>query len=289
MAARRSCAAWYRSALEAERYCRKHDLSTASLMRWVRHLLRVEDLHKHAEDLQKLRRKKPERQPKTAQPNRPKRPRRNRYSVRTDSGPIALRAFWSMHVEAMNWSGMGHPEYAAALGLSPHALRIWRDRLEQSGNEMDWRSLLHPSARAQLSSAANCARRIYRLTPQAADGRSNQRRFSDEQKRAIVQETEKPGANVAQVCRRHGVATSMVFRWRVDFGLSARKAPQLRTVALADVAANEPSALAVLRDSGKRSTGRLPEKGPTRTFRSDRRHVRHCAVQAVHTVHHIGR
>jgi hypothetical protein len=73
----------------------------------------------------------------------------HRYSVHTDSGPIALRAFWSMHVEAMNWSGMGHAEYAAELGLSPHALRIWRDRLEQSGNEMDWRSLLHPGARAQ--------------------------------------------------------------------------------------------------------------------------------------------
>ncbi len=69
------------------------------------------------------------------------------------------------------------------------------------------------------------------------DGRSNRRRFSDEQKRAIVQETEKPGVSVAQVCRRHGIATSMVFRWRVDFGLSARKAPQLVTVALADGAA----------------------------------------------------
>ena len=208
----------------------------------------AEDLRKRTEDLQKLRRKKPERQPKNARPNRPKRPRRNRYSVRTDSGPLALQAFWGMHVEAMNFSGMGHAEYAAALGLSPHALRIWRDRLEQSGNEMDWRSLLHPSARAQLSSAANCARRKYRLTPEAADGRSNRRRFSDEQKRAIVQETEKPGASVAQVCRRHGVATSMVFRWRVDFGLSARKAPQVVTVALSEGAANEPSALTVLRD-----------------------------------------
>jgi transposase-like protein len=97
-----------------------------------------------------------------------------------------------MHVEAMNWSGMGHAEYAAALSLSPHALRIWRDRLEESGNEMDWRSLLHPSARAQLSSDANCAQPKYRLTPEAVDGRSNRRRFSDQQKRAIVQETEKP-------------------------------------------------------------------------------------------------
>jgi hypothetical protein len=155
-------AAWYRSAPDAEHYCRKHDLSTASLMRWARHLVSAEDLRKRAEDLQKSRRKKPERQPKNRQSNKPKTPRRNRYSVRTDSGPIALRTFWSMHVEAMNWSGMGHAEYAAALGLSPHALRIWRDRLEQSGNEMDWRSLLHPSARAELSSAANFARRKYR-------------------------------------------------------------------------------------------------------------------------------
>jgi transposase-like protein len=168
-----------------------------------------------------------------------------------------------MHVEAMNWSGMGYAEYAAALGLSPHALRIWRDRLEDSGNEMDWQSLLDPSARAQLSSAADCAQRKYRLTPQAVDGRSNRRRFSGEQKRAIVQETEKPGgeqkraivqetekpgASVAQVCRCHGVATSMVFHRRVDFGLSARKAPQLVTVALDDGAANELPALAVLRD-----------------------------------------
>ncbi|MER8402972.1 hypothetical protein [Mesorhizobium sp. M1348] len=31
--------------------------------------------------------------------------------------------------EVMNWSGMGHAEHTAALVLSPHALRIWRDRL----------------------------------------------------------------------------------------------------------------------------------------------------------------
>jgi hypothetical protein len=66
--------------------------------------------------------------------------------MRTDNRQIALQAFWGMHVEAMNFSGMGHAEYAAALGLSPHSMRIWRDRLEQSGNEMDRRSLLHPSA-----------------------------------------------------------------------------------------------------------------------------------------------
>jgi len=65
------------------------------------------------------------RQGKKGQPKRRKRPPRCRYSVRTDSGSIALRAFWSMRVEAMNWrSGMGLAKYAGALGLLPHALRI---------------------------------------------------------------------------------------------------------------------------------------------------------------------
>ncbi|MGY4400778.1 IS66 family insertion sequence element accessory protein TnpB [Bradyrhizobium sp. USDA 3315] len=114
-----------------------------------------------------------------------------------------------MHVEAMNWSGMGHAEYTAALGLSPDSLKIRRDRLEDSGDEMDRRLLLHPGARAQSSSAAYCARRKHRLTAEALDGRSNRRRFSNKQKRAIVQQTEKPGVSVAQVYCRHGVATGV--------------------------------------------------------------------------------
>ena len=64
----------------------------------------------------------------------------------------------------------------------------------------------------------------------------------------MVQETEKPGVAVAEVCRRHGIATSLLFRWRVQFGLTAPNAPQLATVALADGATNEVPALAALRD-----------------------------------------
>ena len=82
-----------------------------------------EDLDKRTEHLQKLRREAQVRQGKKGQPKRRKRPPRYRYSVRTDSGPIALRAFWSMHVEAMNWSGMGFAEYAGALGLPPPGYR----------------------------------------------------------------------------------------------------------------------------------------------------------------------
>lgn len=89
-------------------------------------------------------------------------------------------------------------------------------------------------------------RRKYRLTPGAADGRSNRRSFTDQQKRAIVAETERPGVAGAQVCRHHGIATSMAFRWREEFGLTTRKAPQLAMVALTDGTADELPALAAL-------------------------------------------
>jgi len=44
-----------------------------------------------------------------------RRPTRNRYCVRTESGPIALRAFWGMHVEAMNFNGTANAKHAAVL------------------------------------------------------------------------------------------------------------------------------------------------------------------------------
>lgn len=50
------------------------------------------------------------------------------------------------------------------------------------------------------------------------------RRWSAEEKVAIVQETYAPGMSVSMVARRHGVAPNMVFSWRrlyADGALSA--------------------------------------------------------------------
>ncbi len=62
--------------------------------------------------------------------------------------------------------------------------------------------------------------------------RSSRRSFTDKEKLAIVLESEQPGVSVAEVCRRHGIVTSMVFRWRVQFGFAGKKAAKLATVAL---------------------------------------------------------
>jgi transposase-like protein len=47
-------------------------------------------------------------------------------------------------------------------------------------------------------------------------------------------EAEQPGVSAAAVCRRHNIATSMIFRWRVQFGVDRDKAGKLAAVRLAD-------------------------------------------------------
>ncbi len=80
------------------------------LEQWVRHLENPEDLRKRAERCQKSCRKAAKWQTKKGYPKRPGRPPSYHYSVCTDRGPIALRTFRSMHIEAMNRTGMGSVE-----------------------------------------------------------------------------------------------------------------------------------------------------------------------------------
>jgi hypothetical protein len=94
--------AWYQGALETEHYCRKRDLSTTSLMRLGAYLLGAANLRKRAKHLRNLPQKVSKRQQNKEPSKRQRRPRRYRYGVRTDSGPIALQAFWRMHIEAIN-------------------------------------------------------------------------------------------------------------------------------------------------------------------------------------------
>jgi transposase-like protein len=46
------------------------------------------------------------------------------------------------------------------------------------------------------------------------NGVARRRRFPTEQKLAIVAETFQPGMSISYVARRHGLAPSLVFRWR---------------------------------------------------------------------------
>ena len=232
--------AWRRSELSQRAYCRQHRISESVFSRWLKYLAGKDASRKQAEYLAELRRE----QRRDMQERLRKKRVRLRFSVSTDERSRALQAFWAMHVEAMNWSGMGVREYAAALDLSPTSLRKWRDRLEESETDIDWRAHLHPSARPLVRSSARETALENRLTEARKDDppppRQPVRRFfSDEQKRAIALESDQPGVSVSAVARRHGIVTGMLFRWRVQFGVAQKKRAQLASVTLA---ADAPSA-----------------------------------------------
>lgn len=237
--------AWQRSGLTRTEYCRVHRLAKDTLDRWLKYLAGDDAARKQAEYQAELRRQK--RLEERAK--RQKRRNRLRFSVSTDVRDRAVQAFWAMHVEAMNWSGMGVREYAAALQLSPYSLRRWRDRLDEGEVEIDWRAHLHPSARPVVGTSANGMSPETSLTVPLSDDPAPPRQpvrrfFSDEDKRAIALESDQPGVSVSQVARKHGIVTGMLFRWRVQFGVAQKKRAKLAPVALTD----GTSATLLLRD-----------------------------------------
>ena len=47
------------------------------------------------------------------------------------------------------------------------------------------------------------------------------RMWTDDDKRRLVAEMSVPGANVSEIARRHGVANSLLYRWRLEAELAA--------------------------------------------------------------------
>ena len=213
--------AWRRSGLSRRIYCRQHRLTEKTFGRWLVRIEGAEALRAKAELAREAKRNKAPRWSK-------------------DARSRAVQAYWAMHVEALTWSGLSFANYAKALRLCEKSLRRWRARLETGEVEIDWRARLHPSALPALSSGASSAAKDSRSTgdltdggtPQP-DGRANRRCFSDAEKLAIVLESTAPGVKAIAVCRRHGIVTSMLSRWRVQFGYGKSPA-RLATVALND-------------------------------------------------------
>ena len=63
-------------------------------------------------------------------------------------------------------------------------------------------------------------------------GAERRRRWSDEQKRALVEAAFGPGAVCAEVAREADVSASQIYRWRRQFGIDVRERPGFAPVAL---------------------------------------------------------
>ena len=52
------------------------------------------------------------------------------------------------------------------------------------------------------------------IVPPAREG--HRRKFSEADKRRIVEEAVQPGASLSEVARRHGIAARVLFRWKQE-------------------------------------------------------------------------
>ena len=82
---------------------------------------------------------------------RVERRKRSRMPAATSRRNQAVQAFGAMHVEALQWSNISVRVYAEAHRLSVERLYHWRELIANGTVEVDWRSMLHPSARPSIS------------------------------------------------------------------------------------------------------------------------------------------
>ncbi|MBA3895875.1 MAG: transposase [Sphingomonadaceae bacterium] len=225
-----------KSGLTVTKYCHQHGLTRWTFTKWRRELTDWEE-------------EKTQRKLASRRRHRPISPDRRRQ---------ATQAFWAMHVEAWQWSGLHLRDYTAALRLSPHSLKRWRNLLESEEVVIDWRALLHPSALPLISTNIStrtkemeCAKVLTAAIEAEAEPpkRATRRRYTMEQKIALLLETERHGESVSSVGRAHGIATSVLFRWRDQFGFGKEKPAVLVPVRVVETRSDrsgEPSLLADL-------------------------------------------
>ena len=97
------------------------------------------------------------------------------------------------------------------------------------------------------------------MTGEVLSGPERRRRWSSEQKAALVSETAQPGASVAEIARRHGISRSLLYSWRrealVRNGVAAGL-PALVPVVIAGEAA-EPATAEGRRKRAARAAGMI--------------------------------
>jgi len=157
-------------------------------------------------------------------------------------------AFWRAHHEAWRRSELNQREYCAAQGIPLKAFGNWRAKFEAEP-QPPARKLLYRRGGLSHSLSHTLSHSLSHMTnglpdsgpivPPARDG--HRRRFSEVDKRQIVEEAVQPGVSLSEVARRYGLAARVLFRWKQE--LTPTAAPMFVTVQIADARAPSDVAL----------------------------------------------
>jgi len=99
-----------------------HRLTDTTFTRWLRAITDAEAAKIRAQNAKILA--------ETEHDERRRQRRGRPFRLTADKRNQAVQAFWAMHVETLNWSGMTLTHYAAATKLSRSSLYRWRDLID---------------------------------------------------------------------------------------------------------------------------------------------------------------
>ncbi len=153
-------------------------------------------------------------------------------------------AFWRAHHEAWQRSELNQRQYCEAQGIPLKAFGNWRAKFKAEPQPPE-RKLLYRRSGLSHTFSHSLSHRLSHMTngtpvegpivPPARDG--HRRKFSEADKRQIVEEAMRPGASLSEVARRYGLAARVLFRWKQELTTAA---PMFVTVQITD--ADTPSA-----------------------------------------------
>lgn len=146
--------------------------------------------------------------------------------------------FWRAHHEAWKRSDLNQREYCEAQGIPLKAFGNWRAKFKAEPEPPE-RKLLYRRGGLSHRLSHTLSHSLGHMTneapsrpivPPACEGR--RRKFSEADKRRIVEEAGQPGASLSAVARRYGIAARVVFRWKQELA-----APVFVAVQIADAPA----------------------------------------------------
>ena len=126
-------------------------------------------------------------------------------------------AFSRAHHEAWQQSALNQREYCEAHGIPLKAFGNWRARFKAE-QQPPVRKLLYRRRGLSHTLSHSLSHMSYGgaepIVPPARGG--HRRKFSEADKRRIVEETVQPGASLSEVARGYGIAARVLFRWKQE-------------------------------------------------------------------------
>ena len=133
-------------------------------------------------------------------------------------------AFWRAHHEAWRRSDLNQREYCEAQGIPLKAFGNWRAKFKAEP-QPPTRKLLYRRRGLSHTLSHSLSHTLSHVTypsswsegpvvPPARDG--HRRRFSETDKRRILEEAAEPNASLAKIARRYGIARRVLCRWKQE-------------------------------------------------------------------------